>query len=97
MESLIHSPAFNCVKMAWVAGVGVVRRPEEARADSDEALPAGRMLDVRPEVQPVDSARRRPQRGVQDEHLLEIVRREEDLRPGRRSSPAPAPASQAVY
>ena len=22
MECLIHSPAFNCVKMAWVAGVG---------------------------------------------------------------------------
>ena len=23
MECLIHSPAFNCAKMAWVAGVGV--------------------------------------------------------------------------
>ena len=22
MECLIHSPAFNCVKMAWVTGVG---------------------------------------------------------------------------
>ena len=22
MECLIHSPAFNCVEMAWVAGVG---------------------------------------------------------------------------
>ena len=26
MESLIHSPAFNCVKMAWVAEVGPAER-----------------------------------------------------------------------
>ena len=25
MECLIHSPVFNCVKMAWVAGVGGAR------------------------------------------------------------------------
>ena len=30
MEFLIHSPAFNCVKMAWVAGVGYAG-PEERR------------------------------------------------------------------
>ena len=27
MECLIHSPAFNCVKLAWVAGVGRTLQP----------------------------------------------------------------------
>ena len=28
MECLIHSPAFNFVKMAWVAGVGMAKPSE---------------------------------------------------------------------
>ena len=43
MECLIHSPAFNNVKMAWVAGVG-----EALALRGDEAELPGRPL--RPEV-----------------------------------------------
>ena len=33
MECLIHSPAYNCVKMAWVAGVGRAASAAQARRD----------------------------------------------------------------
>ena len=33
MECLTHSPAFNCITMAWVAGLGLAEGvPDEARA-----------------------------------------------------------------
>ena len=40
MECLIHSPAFNCVKMAWVAGVGPHKGPplEERRLEISTEL-----------------------------------------------------------
>ena len=41
MEYLIHSPAFNCAKMAWVAGVGGAKVPREDAARSREVPPEG--------------------------------------------------------
>ena len=35
----MHSPAFNCIKMAWVAGVGGTPRPPGLRARGASAPP----------------------------------------------------------
>ena len=30
MECLLHSPAFKCAEMAWVAGVGATQDPQQS-------------------------------------------------------------------
>ena len=43
MECLIPSPAFNCVEMAWVAGVGLAESVQVRPHNQDQGL---RRVDV---------------------------------------------------